>query len=307
MKEPNLFIIGAAKCGTTALHEYLDSHPNIFMSNPKEPEYFADDFPATKYTTDYNEYLDLFSGANSEEHKVVGESSVLYIYSDVAVKNIQRNYPKAKIIAILRNPIDLMYSSYSQLKYGGGETADSFEEAWELQNDRLQGYSIPYLNRDPKILQYKRFASLGEQVERIYKSFPKDQVLLLFHEDFLKDKRKTYCKVLDFLGLEDDGKENFDLVNTNKNIKNIKLHVVLTFFINITTSIKKYLPKSVNRKLKYLNIFGFLRNRNITFNTKRPKLDPVFSNKILGEFYEDIKLLEKLTGRDLSRWLEERE
>jgi len=302
MKEPNFFIIGTAKAGTSALHQYLSDHENIFMSEPKEPEYFADDFPHVKITKTFDEYKNLFDNVDINKHKIIGESSVLYIYSREALKNIKSQYPNAKLIAILRNPIDLMYSSYSQLRYGGGETAENFEEAWDLQESRKNGKNIPKLNRDPKILQYKEFAMLGKQLQRVYKYFPRDQVMVIFHEDFIKDRKNTYQNVLEFLNLEDDKRDNFDLINTNKNIKNMQLHVFLTYLVKKQENIKKIIPLVMHNFLKKMNILNYLRNKNIQFNTKRKFLDNEFKEKVVGEFKEDIELLESLTNRNLQHW-----
>ena len=115
IQPPNFFIIGAPKCGTTALSEYLRTHPDVFFSEPKEPNYFNSDVVSKKlyYYTSLEDYLEkCFSGA--EGYKAVGEGSVRYLSSAVAVDNILKLYPNAKFIIMLRNPVDLGYSLFHQ-------------------------------------------------------------------------------------------------------------------------------------------------------------------------------------------------
>jgi len=103
MRKPDLFIVGAPRSGTTALYEYLRSHPDIFMCTPKEPNYFSFDMNRPRAANTEEEYLRLFKNAHE---KVAGEASVWYLYSKVAIAEIMRFNPDAKIIAMVRSPID---------------------------------------------------------------------------------------------------------------------------------------------------------------------------------------------------------
>ena len=95
-KKPNFFIVGAPKCGTTSLHGYLEDHPLVFVCNPKEPGYFAKDFPGSQVVKTKENYLNLFEKA-SKNHKAKGESSTVYLYSKRALKEIHAFDSKAKI------------------------------------------------------------------------------------------------------------------------------------------------------------------------------------------------------------------
>ena len=136
MKKPDFFIVGAPKCGTTALAEYLRQHPDVFFSDPKEPCYFCNDFPRKRYVESESDYTALFRKAKSGS--ILGEGSVWYLYSECAIENIYQFNPNAKIIAMIRNPVDLVYSLHSQLVYSGEETISDFEEAWDIQYKRLK-------------------------------------------------------------------------------------------------------------------------------------------------------------------------
>jgi hypothetical protein len=140
--KPNFFIIGAPKSGTTSLANYLSAHPEVHFSDPKEPKYFHSDFhPEHRYALDEGGYLGCFDPGEMSRCSAVGEGTVWYLYSEVAVSRILEFNPEARLIAMLRNPVDLAYSLHSQLLYGGHENLESFEEAWRAQEDRAQGRS----------------------------------------------------------------------------------------------------------------------------------------------------------------------
>ena len=148
--KPNFFIVGAPKCGTTALYEYLRPHPNIFMSEVKEPHFFAKDFGAYPRIKTLREYNAIFAGS-TEEHLRVGEASVYYLRSSVAIANIHEFNPEARLIAMFRNPVEMVHSFHSQLLYISEETVADFETAWRLQERRSRGLDLPPAIRSPSM------------------------------------------------------------------------------------------------------------------------------------------------------------
>lgn len=113
MRRPNTFIVGAPKCGTTALSTYLSEHREVFLSDPKEPNYFCSDLPERQVVSQMEDYLTLFEGA-LDGHSVVMEASTWYLVSRVAVANIMEFEPRARLIVMVRNPIDLVHSLHWQ-------------------------------------------------------------------------------------------------------------------------------------------------------------------------------------------------
>ena len=164
MRTPNLFIVGAPKCGTTSLDNYLRQHPDVFMSPKKEPHYFGSDLYAPRFIRDWETYRVLFSGATDEA--VVGEASVWYLYSQNAAREIHSVCPNAKIIIMLRNPVDQMHSLHSQRLYSGLETIRDFEDALAAEADRKRGQRIPPHAHPVEGLFYGDVASYAYQVER---------------------------------------------------------------------------------------------------------------------------------------------
>jgi len=248
MPKPNFFIVGAPRCGTTALSEYLRGHPNVFMCHPKEPFYFATDFPqyASSNVKTEKQYVELFSKANENQY-MIGEASAIYLYSEKAMQNIRKFAPEAKIIVMLRNPVDLVSSMHSQLLYSRDEDVIEIQNAWELSSERKQGLKIPKLCRDRKILYYDEIAKLGSQLERLMKIFPNKQIKIIFSEDFFKNTKDVYQEVLNHLGLPDDERADFQKINQNK-------HHKLGWLANVTQHPPKKLINMIMKLKKKIGI-----------------------------------------------------
>lgn len=308
MQRPNFFIIGGPKCGTTALYHYLKTHPNIFFPEWKEPHFFSKDIHMEMYDKTMDEYLELFKDAD-EQHKIVGEASVWYLFSEVAVKNIYEFNKDAKLIVMVRNPIEMSYSYFSQARYNDEEYIDDFQKAWELIPERMSGKYILKNNREPKRLNYHKIALLGEQIERLFQTFPKNQIMIIFFDDFKKDTKKVYDEVLSFLGLESDNRTEFPVINDNKEIKNnfyrkifraVRIDYKATNPIN--AALYKVFPHFKHAfDIEALGLTKYIY-RKIGRQSKRKELSREFRIKLVEAFRQDIELLSKLTNRDLSHW-----
>ena len=147
----DFFIAGSPKCGTTALFEYLAAHPSVFMPPCKEPNFFCADID-TGSRSSLSAYRTLFAAA--PPHTLTGEASALYLYSEVAIPSIMAHNPSAKIIVMLRHPVEAARSLYGALRSHGHENAADFERAWGLQATRRNGKGLPPGWPDPKTLQY---------------------------------------------------------------------------------------------------------------------------------------------------------
>lgn len=213
MSKPNFFIVGAPKCGTTAWVEYLKDHPDIFLSNPKEPHYFNVDFPEFRWYRDEKSYLSLFAEADKE--KIVGEASVMYLYSAEAAEGIRRMSPDAKILICVRDQETFLPSYHNQLLYSQHETETSFEAAWRLSlSDKPR--AVPKTCKEATFLDYAKVGAFDEQVARFCKAFRPEQIKILSFEKWLSDPREAYLEMLDFLGVPDDKRIDFPKVNSAK-------------------------------------------------------------------------------------------
>ena len=297
--KPNFFIVGAPKCGTTSLSAYLREHPNVFMCTPKEPHYFATDLPNYRVVDKEDKYLELYN-AVTDDHYAVGEASATYLYSKNAISNIKQFNVDAKIIVMLRNPVELVYSMHSSLIFSRDEDELEFARAWELIGQRKKGIGIPEQCRDQKILYYDEIAKLGNQYERVTSMFPPEQTFVIFSEDFFQNTGTVYKKVLKFLNVPDDNRSEFPKINKNRQHK-------LGWLANFTQRPPKSIANMANKLktmmgLRRLGVLRTLRKMNATELTRQP-LPRSVKEKIIKNYYSDVIKLSNLTGRDLNHWL----
>lgn len=293
---PNFFIIGAPKCGTTAMSEYLRTHPNVYMSDPKEPAYFSEDVGPT-HCRSMDEYLALFAGVKPEQ-TVIGEASTFYCYSDHAVQRIREFRPDAKLLVMLRRPTDLVYSLHGELLKQGLENKWDFEEAWKLQSARAAGMAVPP-GSNARELDFQWIGSLGSQVERVLQLVPKEQVHFILFDDFVRDTRSEYLRLLEFLEVPDDGKTDFPRINEAVQFKSRAM-------ARLPRYLRARMGKRVEAMKKAVGIdrLGIVEAFDRFNRQVRPSvpLRLEFRQHLDDFFRDEVILLEKLIGRDLSSW-----
>jgi len=299
MKNPNFFIVGAPRCGTTALSKYLRTHPRIYMSDPKEPYFFSKDLRLGDIDSEM-QYMKCFKKA-SAQHMAVGEASAGYLYSSIAIPNILEFNPEAKFIVMLRNPIDMVHSLHSLFLYSCDEDVENFREAWNLQGVRKKGRNIPKRCNEPKILQYGEFAKLGQQLERLYEVVPKDRVMVILFEDFVIKPKLIYEDVLRFLGVPLDSRSEFPVINANKVWKSKVAGNFWSVLINLRVF---HYARNAKR------FFG-LGNKDTavwlmqvnTKNQKRPLIPKDLKKELAEYFKKDVGRISALIRRDCTHWV----
>ena len=297
MKFPNFFIVGAPRCGTTALHRWLGQHKDIFMAQEKETHFFADDLKGYQSIKTVEEYCKLFKSAQGETS--IGEASVLYLMSEVAVKNILKFIPDAKFIVTIRNPVDIVMSWHKQLLVTGQEDVLDFYSAWNLQESRRSGSNIPTNCMDPSLLQYGQIGGLGNQIKRISQSCTTDQILVVQYDDLCKQPAEAYARILEWLCLEQDGFKNFSRVNENRRFKSLKLKMFWQRNKKMK-AIRKVIRNTVGEKT-----YGQIRNRVLPFITQPAAMQTLsIENRaeILDFFAKDIEQLTEFFNQDFSHW-----
>jgi Sulfotransferase domain len=300
VSRPNFFIVGAPKCGTTALSEYLRGHPRVFVSRPKEPHFFGRDldyyFAPGQATLEH--YLALFDGAG-DEHLAVGEASVWYLYSRTALAEIREFAPEARIVVMVRDPVELVPSLHSQLRYMLDEDEPDLERAWALQHERAAGRALPSTVRVPAFLQYGEVGRLGDQLERALATFPREQVHVIVFDDLRGDAGAVYRDTLEFLGVPDDGRRTFARVNENKVHRTGALARLTQRpprpLVHAAGALKR--ATGVRR----LGVLERVRRRNRATRA-REAIDARFAAQLRAYFAEDVAKLGELIGRDLSAW-----
>lgn len=299
MRKPNFFIIGAPKCGTTAMYEYLRQHPDIFMPNVKEPHYFNTDLSWHYRPKTESQYLSLFKNARSESR--VGEASVWYLYSAEAAVNIKEFAPNAKIIAMLRNPIDMLPSLHSQAYYSGTEDVSDFEEALRLEAARTAGHRIPKFAVHVHTLSYSKIVKYSEQLQRYFEIFGRENVHVIVYDDLTAATAESYVQVLRFLGVDDSfSPSSFNVVNPNKVVRNAWIRNALISYYRdfplLRTPMQWVIPPAVRHRLRDLVM------RAYTDYAPRPQISPELRLQLQQKFLPEVERLSRLLQRDLTGW-----
>jgi Sulfotransferase domain len=184
------------------------------MSPVKEPKYFFFDAPELRVIDWLESYQRLFTRA--EPDQLCGEASTAYLFSKAAVPAILEANPAAKIIAMVRNPLEMVVSYHSLKLYQFEENERDFEVAWRLSRERAQGRMVSPRCRAPRYLDYEWIGRLGEQVSRLKAIVTEDQLHIIVFDDLCSDPRKIYRETCNFLGVAPDERGAFPIKNPRK-------------------------------------------------------------------------------------------
>lgn len=286
---PNLFIVGAPKCGTTAWVEYLSHHRDVFFSAAKEPHYFNTDIPGFRWFKDEASYLELFQDAG--EAKVIGEASILYLYSREAAAKIAAFAKDPKILIFTRDPVRFITSYHQQLLYNRDENCGDLERVWQLSGQR-SGVDAPPHCRDPKLLNYKLVGMFGQQAKRYVDRFGPERVRIVPLEDWTSDPRETYVRLMQFLDIRDDGREAFPQVNAAHHHKS----ELLADMTQRPPTLARKLSRAI-RAVPGLQDFRpahLLRRLNKSEGYSTSEISPSLKDEIAAHFADDQIILRDL-------------
>jgi len=295
MKLPNFFIVGAAKAGTTSLWRYLLQHPEIFMPSDivyKEPAFFSD----IKGGNNIDKYKSLFSGVRNES--MIGEASTAYLTSPESPARIVTMIPNAKIIIMLRNPIDRAFSLYNWMAGNGYEPTESFEEALKIEESDRYG-NVNFLKFNPEYYyNYLYFYSglYSQQIKRYLDIFSKEQIHFIIFENFKSDIYHEIQLVYKFLGVNDTFRPEIKVHNKGSAPYSTRLQ----FFIR--QELHKYLrPPHTHPHPLHNGIIAKLMNLNIRHeNILQMKEE---TRQLLSQKYRrDVFFTAELIGIDLRQW-----
>lgn len=290
---PSFFIVGAPKCGTSSMEIYLGEHPEIFMSPRTEMNFFGRDLSIRRRVETLAEYLSYFEEAGQEQ--CIGEKSATYLMSKTAAAEIHAFNPRAKIITMLRNPVDAMYSLHGQLLHGANETIVDFEEALDAQSARRRGRRIPPEVQNPSLLLYEEVFAYPEQLHRFHSVFGRDRVHTILLDDVRKDPGEIYRRLLAFLDVSQDHRPEFVQYNRAKSyIPNLGARRFMKAHPEVSKLIHRILP---GRAIE-------LGRRSLAFfqRQRSGELSPDLRSRLQARFSDQIGELEGLIDRDLSHW-----
>lgn len=297
------FIVGAAKSGTTSLHHYLSMHPGILMSSEKEARYLAylDTYPAyrgygnrgrvlmqeneKRYPGSLEEYESLFVGGRSG--KILGETSPAYLYVPSAAANINRLYPGAKIVAILRNPVERAYSAYLHMCREDAEDL-SFYDALLAEPERIKETAgIPW--------RYREMGMYATQLKRYYEIFPTEDIRVYFYEDLRENPRALLGDLCEFLNVEPPEGLN---IAERKNVSGIPTNRLLFNLVRAkegpASRLKGFIPARLRRSL---------RGKAESMILKRPEMNAKAGLFLHERLNPEIVELENVLQRETRSWL----
>jgi hypothetical protein len=299
---PDFLIIGAPKAGSSALHAALAAHPQLRLSNPKEPKYFmCGDAPPPLYTGPgdahsrrewiwrRDEYNGLFGEAPAGT--LTGESTPFYLFDLEAQRRIATAIPNAKLIAVLRDPVDRAYSNWMHLWADGLEPEADVVAACNAEADRVRGGWAPFW-------RYRELGCYGHQLESLHRLFPPEQILVVRYRDLVKEPRNTLARVCAFLGVDGDVVVMVPRDNTRPFVAPGPRRYVVSRMITAGAGAGAFFRPELWRRTSR----PLLRFLHIGQPATRPKLDPAQRAEILDPILPDIHLLEKVTGEDFSDW-----
>ena len=293
---PNFFIVGGPKCGTTALYTYLSSHPDIFMCTIKEPQFFADDiFGHQRRIRTLPEYLSCFSGARSQSR--LGEASTAYLGSRTAAREIRAFSPNSRIIIMLRNPIDVMYAEHSERIFGNMEHVLDFEAAL-LSHEPRRWRAGPFRNQEIIRLPYRELSHFPQQVRRYFDVFVRENVHVVLYDEFKTDTRKVYKDVLRFLEVDNShDPRDYLPVNANRRARSVRAQQFLRYPPKHLQGFgRKVLPRALRTA-----IVSRLHRVNTVYEC-RPPMDHALRRRLQKEYEPDVAELGHLLGCDLAFW-----
>lgn len=301
IKKPDFFIVGAPKCGTTAMDRYLSAHPDIFMAR-KEMHHFGADlkFGPHFFRRNRDEYLAEFEHASGQSR--LGESSVWCLFSETAATEFKSFNPDARIIIMLRDPVEMLHSLYYTFRWDNNEVLPTFEEALAAEDERRAGRKLGRATYLAQGLVYSDVVLYARQVERYFNVFGRNRVHVILYDDFKKNVPETYRKTLEFLGVNPAAApKNFEVINDNKYTRFGALRSVMSDprLRSTVLAVRPWVPKFVFSAMQKTD--AAVRRFNSSVG-RRPELNPELCGKLSRKFAPEMERLGLLLRRDLSHW-----
>lgn len=296
---PNFLIIGAAKAGTTSLYYYLKQHPDIYMSDLKEPHFFSFEGETLTFlragnqpdpinqmaVTDWASYCALFKGASNEP--CIGEASPSYLHTPKAAERIKVRLPGVKLIAILRHPAERAYSGFLGQYLSGVEKGvpylSDFADAVHSEAKFEQENWTP-------IFFYKKLGFYYEQLKYYYSLFDREQIHVCLNEDLQKQPTETLQQIFRFLGIDASFVPDTSVRAGASGIPKNKIIYRFLKKKSVKSVLKPLIPQGLGQRFE-----------NTMLN--KPKLSLEMRQELIEVYRDDILNLQKLLQKDLSAWL----
>lgn len=299
-KLPNFLIAGMAKCGTSSLANYLQQHPDIFISARKEPRFFTsqdkeifplhgpkDDAVMDWYVPELENYKGLFKEADC---KAIGEASADTVYFHKhTIPLIKEHLGNPKIIIILRNPVKRAFSAYQHLKRDLRDPLD-FENALEAEPERVRAnWELIY--------HYKTASLYYEPVKAFLENF--DQVKVVLNEDLAKNPQSVLKECFEFLGVD----ESFEVDTSMKlNPSGIPKNRFVHDFLWKESKLKSAIRPLLRMFVRQQTLRKKIANKLIAKNLDKLQMSKDTEDRLKSFFKEDTFKTSQLINKDLTAW-----
>ena len=304
MALPDFFVIGAPKAGTTALHAALAQHPQLFLSPVKEPKFYltgerrprgfgqrgpGDAHSAREWVWRRRDYEALFERAPAGMLR--GESTPFYLYDFAAQERIHADVPGARLIAVIRDPIDRAYSNWMHLWSDGLEPIPDFEAAWAAEDERVAAGWAPFWH-------YRRLGMYGEQLDHAIRMFGPHQVHVLRYRDLVEQPAQALDSVCRFLGVATGLQAEIPRQNWKAFARDSSRTRRLARLVRTGAHLGQYLPPQWWRRGEAKLVAAMQSGGGM-----RPRLEPEVRARLVREYAADNALLGELTGRSFADWM----
>jgi hypothetical protein len=297
---PNLFLVGAQKCGTTSMYEYLRRHPQIFFPFDnehyglfKEPQHFCPELEIHDKVSikDRERYLALYRG--SEDAIWRGDASTNYLFSERAAEAIKQFSPNARILIMLRPPVEWMHSYHKEmLRYHNSDIMD-FYAAIDASEDHRNGLRIPAGTVVPRCLDYISMSRFAPQVERYYRAFGQEAVKVVLLEDMILAPAQTFREILVFLGVDSSFRPEFRVYNETPRNGIVERAIRSVYKRGVVKrTVQRFVPYPSRRRF-----LSLVRQNDSGRTTPDPR-----DERLREQCLPDVKQLATLIGRDLGHW-----
>jgi sulfotransferase family protein len=304
MPLPDFFLIGAPKAGTTALHAALQRHPQLFLSRVKEPKFFlcdgrppprsrnrgpGDAHSAREWVWRRSDYEALF--ADAPAGLLRGESTPFYLYDRAAQRRIAAAVPGARLIAVLRDPVERAHSNWMHLRSDGLEPLRDFRAAWAAEDERVAAGWAPFWH-------YRRLGLYGQQLEHLHTLFPAEQIHVLRYRDLVDAPQETLDAVCRFLGVATGIVHGGRAENVKPFRVDTPRTAALSQLVRAGAAVGSWAPPGVWRAAERPLLRALHHGGG-----ERPRLDPELRQELRAGYAHDNALLGRLTGRSFTDWL----
>jgi Sulfotransferase family len=300
MTLPNLYLVGAPKAGTTSVASWLGQHPEVYWPAPKEPYYWASDYPRLRKHYGFDDrasYERLYSPARASSSRYRGDGSTTYLYSESAIPDICEAVPDARFLVCVRDPVDLVISYHRTQLIALNESEPDFGRAWRRHRDGGLPDTDPL---DEKLLDYATVGRIGTAMARMLRVVPRERVHVIVFDDLVCDPRGTWKALAAYLQIDAGAAPSFAAANASNRAARWPVLRRLTHRPPPALDAGVRRLRQWSRTTKTPGVAAL--KRRMWRPEPRPAAPDRARQELAEYFKPDVERLAELLERDLSAW-----